>query len=113
MSITFLESEEKNTIGHNDDALIITVDVSNYQVARILIDNGSSVGIIFISTLKKMNIDESTIEMESTDMTGFNRSMTPTMGTIKNVRPEGINKLVVLDCSSPYNMILGRPEYMT
>lgn len=102
-----------NIIGPHGNALVITIDVSNYEVARILIDNGSSANLIFRDTLKRMNIEESEIERISTELTGFNGITTPSIGTIKlPVKTSGINKLVefaVLDCPSPYNIILGRP----
>ena len=94
-----------------DDALVITIDVSNYEVARVLIDGGSSVDLIFKDTLKRMGIEEYEIETEQTQLTGFNGSTTPSLGTVKlPVKTHGINKIVefqVLECFSPYNIILG------
>ena len=92
---------------------MITIDVSNSEVARVLIDGGSSVDLIFKDTLKRMGIEESEIEIEQTQLTGFNGSTTPSIGTIKlPLKTNGINKIVefqVLECLSPYNIILGRP----
>ena len=92
---------------------MITIDVSNCEVARVLIDGGSSVDLIFKDTLARMGISEDEIEREQTQLTGFNGSTTPSLGIIKlQVKTNGINKIVefhVLDCLSPYNIILGRP----
>lgn len=60
-TIVFKESEAKGLVTPHDDALVIELDVSNCVVARILVDNMSSVDVIFRSTLKKMNIDDSWI----------------------------------------------------
>ena len=87
--------------------------MSNCIVTRILVNGGSSVDAIFRSTLRKMNIDESNIEREPTELIGFNGLVTPSMGVIKlPVRTVRINKFVefvVLDCPSPFNIILGPP----
>ena len=111
--ISFKGSEVKGLVAPHDDALVVELDVSNCIVSRILIDGGSSVDAIFRKTLNRMNIDEIDIEREPTELTGFNGLVTPSMGVIKlPVQAAGINKLVefvVLDCPSPFNMILGRP----
>ena len=40
----------------NDDALIIYTTIANFNVQRILIDNGSSVDILLISAFDEMRI---------------------------------------------------------
>ncbi|KAI3473671.1 hypothetical protein Pfo_031543, partial [Paulownia fortunei] len=41
---------------HND-ALVITTTVANFDVARIMVDTGSSVDVLFYEAYKKMNLD--------------------------------------------------------
>ncbi|KAF3443549.1 hypothetical protein FNV43_RR13235 [Rhamnella rubrinervis] len=41
----------------HDDALVVTLDVGNCTIKRILVDNGSSADIVFLSTLEKMGIN--------------------------------------------------------
>ena len=116
VQISFSEREAAGAADQHDDALVITIDVSNCEVARVLIDGGSSVDLIFKDTLKRMGIEESEIEKEQTQLTGFNESTTPSIGTIKlPVKTNGINKIVefrVLECLSPYNIILGDHGYI-
>ena len=113
VQISFSEKEAVGTTEPHDDALVITIDVSNCEVARVLIDGGSSVDLIFKDTLARMGVSEDEIDREQTQLTGFNGSTTPSLGTIRlPVKMNGINKIVefqVLDCLSPYNIILGRP----
>ena len=40
----------------HDDALIISVVIANFNVQRILIDNGSSADILFVSAFDKIKI---------------------------------------------------------
>ena len=82
-------------------------------MGRILVDNGSSADVLFLSTLKEMELSESDIESSTTVLTGFNGESTAAVGKIKlPVFAAGENKLttfLVLDCPSAYNIILGRP----
>lgn len=48
--------------GPHDDALVLTLDILNCEVYRILVDNRSSIDVIFLSKLRKIDNDESTIE---------------------------------------------------
>ena len=40
----------------HDYALVVSAIIANFNVQRILIDNGSSVDILFVSTFDKMKI---------------------------------------------------------
>lgn len=45
--ITFIEVETRRVAHPHDDALVISLCVSNMTICRILVDNGSTVNIIF------------------------------------------------------------------
>ncbi|KAG7567101.1 Ribonuclease H-like superfamily [Arabidopsis thaliana x Arabidopsis arenosa] len=60
-SISFDNSDTQGLIGPHDDALVITLDVANFEVTRCLIDTGSSVDLIFLSTLQRMGISKADI----------------------------------------------------
>ncbi|GMN75229.1 hypothetical protein TIFTF001_056753, partial [Ficus carica] len=53
-SISFHSSEATNLSRPHDDALVLTLNVSNCEVGRILVDNGSSADVLFLSTLREM-----------------------------------------------------------
>ncbi|XP_024010460.1 uncharacterized protein LOC112085476 [Eutrema salsugineum] len=80
----------------------------DHDVARVLIDTGSSVNVIFRETLRRMGIDLS--EVEAIDLSG---EMTMTMGTIRlPVVAGGVTKIVefcVTDHRAIYNVIMGTP----
>ncbi|KAG7548068.1 Ribonuclease H domain [Arabidopsis suecica] len=48
-SISFDNSDTQGLTGPHDDALVITLDVANFEVTRCLTDTGSSVELIFLS----------------------------------------------------------------
>ncbi|KAG7533312.1 Zinc finger CCHC-type [Arabidopsis thaliana x Arabidopsis arenosa] len=60
-SISFDNSDTQGLTGPHDDALVITLDVTNFEVTRCLIDTGSSVDLIFLSTLQRMGISKADI----------------------------------------------------
>ncbi|KAG7599521.1 Retrotransposon gag domain [Arabidopsis suecica] len=60
-SISFDNSDSQGVTGPHDDALVITLDVANFEVTRCLIDTGSSVDLIFLSTLQRTGISKADI----------------------------------------------------
>ena len=48
--ISFDEKEKQHLERPHDNALVITLDVANFEVSRILVDTGSSVDLIFLGT---------------------------------------------------------------
>ena len=112
-TISFNEDDAKRLRGPHDDALIIELEVGNCVVARILVDGGSSVDVIFKTTLDRMSIKEAEIEHKPNQLSGFNGEVTPSLGIIElPVRAGDLNRMVeftVLDCPSPFKAILGRP----
>ncbi|GMN65353.1 hypothetical protein TIFTF001_034423 [Ficus carica] len=78
-SITFHSSEATSLSRPQDDALVLTLYVSNCEVGRILVDNGSSADVLFLSTLREMELSESDIESSTTVLLGFNGESTTTV----------------------------------
>lgn len=112
-SIIFHSSEASNLSRPHDDVLVLTLNVSNCEVGQILVDIGSSADVLFLSTLREMELFESDIEKSMTVLTGFNDESISAIGKIKlSVFAVGENMMtsfLVLDCPSAYNIILGRP----
>ncbi|GMN69677.1 hypothetical protein TIFTF001_038724 [Ficus carica] len=75
-SITFHSSEATSLSRPHDDALVLTLNVLNCEVGRILVDNGSSTDVLFLSTLREMELSESNIKSSMTVLTGFNGEST-------------------------------------
>ncbi|GMN60357.1 hypothetical protein TIFTF001_029460 [Ficus carica] len=53
--ISFHEKEATELCRPHDNALVITHSITNCQVGRILVDNGSSTDILFLTALKEMD----------------------------------------------------------
>ncbi|KAG7532870.1 Ribonuclease H domain [Arabidopsis thaliana x Arabidopsis arenosa] len=82
-SISFDEEETCHLERPHDDALVITLDVANFEVSRILIDTGSSVDLIFLGTLERMGISRADIVGPPSPLVAFTSESAMSLGTIK------------------------------
>ena len=112
-SILFEEKETQHLERPHDDALVITLDVANFEVSRILIDTGSSIDLIFLSTLERMGISRADVVGPPSPLVAFTSELAMSLGTIKQPVLAGkISKIVdfvVFDKPVAYNIILGTP----
>ncbi|KAG7557044.1 Integrase catalytic core [Arabidopsis suecica] len=112
-SISFDNSDTQGLTGPHDDALVITLDVANFEVTRCLIDNGSSVDLIFLSTLQRMGISKADIIGPPAPLVAFTSDTSMSLGNIKlPVLAAGVPKIIefiVFDRPAAYNIILGTP----
>ena len=108
----FYSSEATNLSRPHNDALVLTLNISNCEVSKILVDKRSLAGILFLSTLREIEIDEFEIEKSTTVLIGFDRKSTAPVGKIKlpvfTIRENKITTFLVMDYLSVYNIILGR-----
>ncbi|XP_073122517.1 uncharacterized protein [Henckelia pumila] len=115
--ISFEPEDLRGVVAPHNDALVVTVTVANYDVARIFVDSGSSVNILFKRTLDQMKLEGCELESISTPLYGFTGHAILPMGQIylpvsMGSDPKRVTKMVrftVVDASSSYNGILGRP----
>ncbi|PIM99045.1 hypothetical protein CDL12_28463 [Handroanthus impetiginosus] len=101
----------------HQDALVITVIVVTYDVARVFIDCGSSVDILFMKAFQQMDLGLVKIEPVQTTLVKFagesvrplEQTMLPlTLGKGADAKTKMVRFLIV-DTPSAYNIILGRP----
>ncbi|KAG7557008.1 Retrotransposon gag domain [Arabidopsis suecica] len=110
-SISFDNSDTQGLTGPHDDALVITLDVANFEVTRCLIDIGSSVDLIFLSTLQRIGISKA--DIIGPPLVAFTSDTCMSLGNIKlPVLAAGVPNIVefiVFDRPAAYNIILGTP----
>ena len=104
------------TVNHTkprSDLLVIELTIQNIDVARILIDTGSSANIIFKNTLERMKIDPSEISENPSPLVGLSGETTLALGSINLVVKAGtmerIAEFLVVDRPVSYNVIMGTP----
>lgn len=94
-----------------DDPLVVTVKIAHCEVCIILVDNGSSSHLLYMSTLLDIGIDPKEITQQKIMLVGFNGSVTMIMRTIRlSVFVEGtiiIINFIVSSTPTSYNVILG------
>ena len=101
----------------HDDPLVIRVVVANKTLHRVLIDNGSSIDIIFASVFDKMGIGREKLEPVNAHLLGF---FGEKLGSVQLVLTLGeppppcqattTIKFLIVDAPLAYNMLLGRPS---
>ncbi|RDX93520.1 hypothetical protein CR513_24198, partial [Mucuna pruriens] len=97
---------------HNQP-LHIAVKCGNYMIARVLIDNGSSLNVMPKATLDKLYGSGATLKNSPGVVRAFNRSKREVMGEItlpKRIRPTIFDiTFQVIDIRSAYSCFLGKP----
>ena len=84
-TITFSDSDMEGCQHPYDDPLVIRAVVANKTVHRVLIDNGSSVDIIFALAFDKMGIGREKLESVHTHLLGFFREKVLPLGSVQLV----------------------------
>ncbi|KAK3013960.1 hypothetical protein RJ639_008506 [Escallonia herrerae] len=116
-AITFFDEDSKDIQTPHDDPLVITVRAGNFDVKRVLIDNGSSTEILFYDAFKKMNIPTDRLRKMDTPLYGFSHHPVAAEGIIALPVAIGtplaqanfILDFVMVKVPSAYNAILGQP----
>ncbi|GFY88915.1 hypothetical protein Acr_06g0008550 [Actinidia rufa] len=116
--ITFSNDDLRGLHLPHNDALVVSAVIANFNVQRILIDNGSLADILFISAFKRMKIGLDKLHPFHTPLIRFGRNTTHPLEWINlpitlGTEPHQITvwqDFIVVDCPSPYNAILGRPN---
>ena len=117
-TITFSDSDTEGCQHPHDDSLVIRVVVANKTVHRVLIDNRSSVDIIFALEFEKMGIGKEKLGPVNAHLLGFSGEKVLPLGSVQLVLTLGdppcqatmTIKFLIVDASSAYNMLLGRPS---
>ncbi|XP_075518812.1 uncharacterized protein LOC142552836 [Primulina tabacum] len=115
--ISFGPKDLRGVVNPHNDALVVTATITNYDVAMIFIDNGSSLNVLFKSTLDQMKVEEFEFEPVSTPLYGFAGHAIPPLGQITLPLSLGrdsrrVTKMItftVVTTPSSYNGILGQP----
>ncbi|KAK3021960.1 hypothetical protein RJ639_045655 [Escallonia herrerae] len=70
-TISFSDDDVGDTRTPHDDPLVVTLRVGNFDVKRILVDNGSSVEVLFYEAFQRMNIPSDRLRKIDTPLYGF------------------------------------------
>ena len=117
-TIKFSDVDLEGSKQPHDDPMVIRAVVANKTVHGVLIDNGSSINIIFASAFDKMGIEREKLEQVNAHLRGFSGERVLALGSVQLVLTLGdppchaktTKKFLIVEAPSAYNMLLGRPS---
>ena len=120
-AITFSDSDLEGCQHPHDNPFVIRAIVANKTIHRVLVDNGSSVDIIFASAFDKMGIERERLEPVNSHLREFSGEKVLPLGSIQLVLTLGdppyqeitTVRFLIVDAPSAYNVLLGRPSLNT
>jgi hypothetical protein len=107
-------------IPHDDDPLVVQVQILNCDVKRVLIDSGSSADIMYWDAFKAMQLVGEQLQPYHGTLVGFAGEQADVMGHItllttfgdkENAKTIKVRYLVVRNLCASYNIIIGRPAF--
>uniref|UniRef100_A0A2N9H645 Uncharacterized protein n=1 Tax=Fagus sylvatica TaxID=28930 RepID=A0A2N9H645_FAGSY len=111
-AISFSDSDLQDVQLPHNDPLVITLRIGNYDVKRILIDQGSFAEVMYQELFEKLGLGKSDLSEYSSPVFGFSGESTIPVGkTTLPVLAGPINlqtEFIVIQAPSPYNAIMGR-----
>ena len=116
-TISFTDEEAERIHHPHDDAIVITLLITDYTTRKVLVDNGSSADILYYPVFQQMRLGRDLLRLTCSPLIGFGGMKVQPIGTVTLLvvvgsYPQQITKSVnflVVDCSSSYDAIIGRP----
>ena len=114
-AISFIEKDAQQLHHPHNNALVINLSIVDFNIRRVLVDNGSSTDILYYPAFQQMRIDKERLPHSDTPLVGFGGikvfpiktiTLLVTIGTYYQQLTKDVSFLVV-DCSSTYNAIIG------
>ncbi|XP_015940107.1 uncharacterized protein LOC107465645 [Arachis duranensis] len=115
--VTFTHADFNSNIQNLDDPVVVALQLGDLLVKKVLLDPGSSADVLFYSTFQKMKLSDNMLQSTGGDLVGFSGERVPILGSVwlqTTLGEQPLSKTndiqyLVVDCFSPYNIILGRP----
>ena len=115
--MSFNEEDAKGVKQPHNDPLVITFTIEGFNTKRILVDNGSSVDILYLPAFQQLKLDPRRMRPFDSPLVSFSSNrvylkgivtLTVTAGTYPKQLTRQLDFLVV-DCRLSYNVIIERP----
>ncbi|XP_077249387.1 uncharacterized protein LOC143888884 [Tasmannia lanceolata] len=81
--ISFSDADLDGLILPHDDALVLTMLVANWELRKILVDNGSSADILYYHAFERMMIGDDRLKPANSDLFGFSGEVVKVEGQIE------------------------------
>ena len=115
--ILFSEEDARGVKQLHDDPLVIMLMIEGFSIKRILVDNGSSMDIIYLSAFQQLKVAPERLHPFDSSLVSFSRDRVypkgiMTLSVIVGAYPKRLTRqldFLVVDCLFSYNMIIERP----
>ena len=112
--IRFSEEDARRLHHPHDDALVVSIRIKDYNMHRVLVDNGSLADILYYPAFQQMGISKERLISTNAPLIGLGGTKVLPLGAITlsvmvGDYPQQIAKdvtFLVVNCSSAYNVIL-------
>ena len=74
-TISFTNEDAERIHHPHDDAIVITLLIADYTTRRVLVDNGSSVDILYYPTFQQMRLGRDQLRPVCSPLIGFGGMM--------------------------------------
>ena len=116
-AITFTDEDVARIHHPHDDAIVITLLIADYTTRRVLVDNRSSANILYYPAFQQMKLGRDQLRLVNSPLVGFGGTKVQPVGTITlpvvvGAYPQQVTKdvnFLLVNCSSSYNAIIGKP----
>ena len=114
--ITISEDDARRIHQPHDDALVVTMTIVGFITRWVLIDNGSSANVIYLSAYQQMKIDKERLRPIDIPLVGFTGDKVKPSGVVSlmieaDTYPKQVRasvEFLVVNCPSAYNVIIDR-----
>ncbi|XP_030933865.1 uncharacterized protein LOC115959561 [Quercus lobata] len=110
--LDFLDEDKVGTIQPHDDVLVVTLRIGGYDVKRVMIDQGSTVNIMYPDLYKGLGLKPEDLSAYSSPLVSFEGRMVISKGQIRLPVQTGMDVVevdfIIVDVFSPYMAIMGR-----
>ena len=101
------------SIQPHDDALVVTLRIREYNVKRVLVDQGNAVEIMYPNLYKELNLKPEDLTTYDSPLVTFEGKIVTPRGQIQLSVQTGSDVVevdfIVMDVYSPYTAIVARP----
>ena len=117
--MSFLKEDARWVKQPHDDPLVIMLMIEGFNTRRVLVDNGSLVDIIYLSTFQQLKVDPKRLLPFESPLISFSGDKVYPQGIVTLTVTTGLyplqvtnkHNLLVVDSPSSYNVIRGRPTF--
>ena len=111
----FLGNDKIGTIQPHDDTLVVTLKIGEYDVRRVLVDQGSAVEIMYPDLYKGLNLKPEDLTAYDSPPVSFEGKIVTPRDQIRLLIQTGSDVMevdfIVVDAYSPYTAIMARPWF--